>query len=281
MIAPMFQPPALSYRKIFFDCDSTLSALEGIDELARLKGQYDDIADLTRRAMDGEIRLEEVFAARLAVLRPTRADLRRIAQAYRETQTPDAKETVAALRAAGSDVYIVSGGLLPAVQEFARSLGLPGRNVHAVPVEFDQLAGRWWRYELDRYGGNPDERYLGLPPTPLIETQGKRQIIAELSQGDRRTMLVGDGITDCEARDAVKLFVGFGGVVARERVAAVAEIFIAVNTLAPLVPLALAAPESARLSGTPHEAVWRRGLDFIAQGAVRFQIKPDLREVNA
>src|SRR5512137_330586 len=97
----MFQPPAASFRLIFFDCDSTLTAIEGIDELARLKGQYDHIADLTRRAMDGEIKLEEVFAARLDLLRPTRADLHHIAEAYRETLVPDAKETIDALRFAG------------------------------------------------------------------------------------------------------------------------------------------------------------------------------------
>jgi phosphoserine phosphatase len=73
----MFRPPAASFRVISFDCDSALTTIEGIDELARLKGQYDHIADLTRRAMDGEIKLEEVFAARLDRLRPTRADLRR------------------------------------------------------------------------------------------------------------------------------------------------------------------------------------------------------------
>src|SRR5512139_4296797 len=102
----MFQPPAASFRLLFFECDSTLTTIEGIDELARLKGQYEHIAELTRRAMDGEIKLEEVFAARLDRLRPTRADLRRVAQAYRENTVPEARETIAALRACGCEVYI-------------------------------------------------------------------------------------------------------------------------------------------------------------------------------
>jgi phosphoserine phosphatase len=267
----MFRPPAASFRLIFFDCDSTLTAIEGIDELARLKGQYDHIADLTRRAMDGEIDLEEVFAARLDRLRPTRADLRRVAQAYREAAVPEAKETIAALRAGGCEVYIVSGGLLPAVQEFARSLGLPGRYVRAVPIQFDQLSGQWWRYELDRYGGNPDERYLGLPPTPLIETQGKRRIIAELSGAENRTMLIGDGVTDLEARDAVKLFVGFGGVVQRERVAAEADVYILADSLAPVVPLALSPADAGQLRDSDHAAVLRRGLQLIEQQQVHFK----------
>lgn len=266
----MFRAPAASFRLIFFDCDSTLTTIEGIDELARLKGQYDHIADLTRRAMDGEIKLEEVFAARLDLLRPTRADLRCIAQAYRETVVPDAKEAIAALRFAGCEVYVVSGGLLPAVQEFARSLGLPGRCVRAVPLQFDQLSGQWWRYERDRYGGNPDERYLGLPPTPLIETQGKRQIIAELSGAEKRTMLIGDGITDLEARDAVKLFVGFGGAVTRERVAAEAAVFIAADSLAPSVPLALSPKDAEKLRNSDHATVLHRGLQLIEQEQVYF-----------
>jgi phosphoserine phosphatase len=269
----MFQPPAASFRLIFFDCDSTLTTIEGIDELARLKGQVDHIADLTRRAMEGEIKLEDVFAARLDLLRPTRADLRRIAQAYRETIVPDARETIAALRFAGCDVYIVSGGLLPAVQEFARALGLPGRNVRAVPIQFDQLSGQWWRYDLDRYGGNPDERYLGLPPTPLIETQGKRQIIAELSGAEKRTMLIGDGVTDLEARDAVKLFVGFGGAVQRVRVAAEAAVYISADSLAPIVPLALSRHDAEKVRQSDHAPVLERGLVLIEQGQVRFHDK--------
>jgi len=168
-------------------------------------------------------------------------------------------------------VYIVSGGLLPAVQEFARALGLPKQNVRAVPVEFDQLSGKWWRYDLDRYGGNPDERYLAFAPTPLTETQGKRAVIADLSAGEKRTMLVGDGITDLEARDVVKLFIGFGGVVRRERVAAEADVFIEAPSLASVVPLALSSEQAERLKGTEHAAVLKRGPEDIEQGRVRFR----------
>jgi phosphoserine phosphatase len=265
--------PQLPSRLIFFDCDSTLTSIEGIDELARLTGQFDHIADLTRRAMDGEINLEDVFAARLDLLRPTRADLRHIAQAYRETIVPDAKETIAALRFAGCQVYIVSGGLLPAVQDFARSIGLPRSNVRAVPIEFDQLAGQWWRYHRHQYGGNPDERYVAFAATPLTETQGKRHIIAELSGAEKRTMLVGDGITDLEARDAVKVFVGFGGVVSRDRVAAEADVFITARGLASIVPLALSNEQQEKLKGTEHAAVLLRGLDDVEQGLIKFNDK--------
>jgi phosphoserine phosphatase len=266
-----FRHPIKTFCVVCFDCDSTLVTIEGIDELARLKGQFDHIADLTRQAMDGELKLEDVFAERLRLLQPTRADLHQIAQAYRDHIVPDAKPVIAALRAAGCRVHIVSGGLLLAVQEFARTLGLPSQNVHAVPVVFDQLAGQWWRYDKYRYGGNPDERYLAFASTPLIETKGKRTVITKISGNERATMLIGDGVTDLEARDAVQLFVGFGGVIRRTRVAAEANVYIEAHRLSAVVPLALSAADARKLSGTEHESVLQRGLEDIEQGLVNLR----------
>ena len=45
--------------EIFFDCDSTLSSIEGIDELARLRGVEERIVTLTNAAMDGKNSDEE------------------------------------------------------------------------------------------------------------------------------------------------------------------------------------------------------------------------------
>jgi phosphoserine phosphatase len=266
-----FQYPPKTFRVVYFDCDSTLVSIEGIDELARLKGQFDHIADLTRRAMDGELKLEDVFAERLRLLQPTRADLHQIARAYLDHMVPDAQPVIAALRAAGCRVHIVSGGLLLAVQEFARALGLSSQHIHAVPVLFDQLAGEWWRYERHRYGGNPDERYLAFAPSPLIETNGKRTIISKISGDERATMLVGDGDTDLKARDAVKLFVGFGGVIRRAHIAAAADTYIEAHRLSAVVPLALSTADMRKLIGTEHENVLQRGLEDIQQGRVSFR----------
>ena len=47
-------------KLIFFDCDSTLSAIEGIDELARLRGPdcFARIEQMTRDAMDGKLPID-------------------------------------------------------------------------------------------------------------------------------------------------------------------------------------------------------------------------------
>jgi hypothetical protein len=41
------------YDKVVFDCDSTLTKIEGIDELAKLKGKYKAVKTLTNKAMCG------------------------------------------------------------------------------------------------------------------------------------------------------------------------------------------------------------------------------------
>jgi hypothetical protein len=56
---------------IAFDCDSTLSGIEGIDEMARLRGAacFAEIDAMTRDAMEGRISLDSIFARRLDIVR--------------------------------------------------------------------------------------------------------------------------------------------------------------------------------------------------------------------
>ena len=270
-----------SFQHVIFDCDSTLTTIEGIDELARIKGQFEYISELTRKAMDGEIELEAVYNDRLAKLQPTRADLRLIARAYCENTVPNAREVIDALKVAGCKVSIISGGLLQSVLKFGRWLGISADNIRAVPIKFDQLSGEWWRFEKNQFGENPEEHFLDIAPTPLIETEGKRAVINELAGDETRTMLIGDGITDLETRQTVKLFVGFGGVVRRERVAAEADVFIQSPGLEAIVPLALSESRAKRLQGTKHEKVFQEGIEAIKQGLVQFNNQTLKQQVNA
>jgi phosphoserine phosphatase len=260
----------LGFQRVVFDCDSTLSAVEGIDELATLKGQTEHIAGLTRRAMDGELALEEVYAERLDLLRPTRAELVQVGRIYRRRLVPQAAEVVAALQTAGVEVFIVSGGLKAAVLDLAAFLKIPARNVFAVEVELDQFQGKWWDYFRHRYSGNPDERYLAFAPTPLAESDGKIKVVRELSD-NKRVLMVGDGSTDLATRSTATLFAGFGGVARRAAVVEGAEVFIEGPGLEAIVPLALSRSKGQKLHGTPFEPVLRAGCAAIADGRVLFK----------
>ncbi len=253
---------------VIFDCDSTLSTIEGIDELARMTGQEYDVARLTKRAMEGDVPLESVYGHRLVTVNPTQEQVQKIAQAYRETVIPDAGEVIAALQAMGSEVFIVSGGLFEPVRDFGVWLGVPRENIFAVNMEYDQLAGKWWRYWDQPGGQNPRANYLAIESNPLTGTLGKNQIISRIrATHPGRVLMIGDGLSDLEVSEDVDLFVGFGGAIYRERIAAESPIYIHKPTLAPILPLAL-----GQLGNTPRFAnLWADGLQRVYTDEVTFQ----------
>ena len=82
---------------VCFDCDSTLSTLEGIDELAARLNLESKIAPLTAAAMDGRIAIEAVYARRMALIKPDRESLMWLGQRYIATLVPGAHEAFAIL----------------------------------------------------------------------------------------------------------------------------------------------------------------------------------------
>ena len=105
---------ATAFSAVVFDCDSTLVSVEGVDLLAGEERAR--IEALTASAMRGEVPLEEVYGLRLEMLRPSRARVEDVARAYVEALVEDAVDVARALAEEGIQVWILSGGLLPAVQ---------------------------------------------------------------------------------------------------------------------------------------------------------------------
>src|SRR5690625_5243589 len=108
-------------KLILFDCDSTLSRIEGVDEMARLRGDkvFREIEEMTRLAMDGEIPLDEIFGRRLELIRPTFQETEAIGRRYVETVEPNAKKVISELKNAGWEVMILSGGYRQAIRPLA------------------------------------------------------------------------------------------------------------------------------------------------------------------
>jgi len=202
------RPPKL----LFIDCDSTLSAIEGIDELARLRGAacFAQIEAMTHAAMEGQIPIGEVFGRRLELIRPTREECARVGQLYIAHIEPGARETLAAARAAGWTPCILSAGFRESIAPLAAHLGVDW--VEAVGLHFD-AAGNYAGYERDY---------------PTTRNGGKPEVIAaaKARHAPARTVMVGDGISDLETQPLVDLLVGYGGVVTRPRVQAEARAFI-------------------------------------------------------
>lgn len=231
------------FRTVLFDCDSTLTSVEGIDRLGEGRPE---LAALTAAAMSGRARLEDVYRARLEIVKPGREAVARLAAEYLENVVADARAVIGALSRAGVGVHVVSGGVLSAVGYFAGSLGLAPDSVHAVDVRFDD-----------------EGAYAGFDEaSPLTRSGGKEALIRELSPRlARPTLLVGDGVTDLEAASAVDLFVAYAGVVDRPAVSDGARVVIRSPSLAPVLPLAL--PEESDVTEADR-ALYRKGVALMS-----------------
>ena len=247
------------YDLVFFDCDSTLSAIEGIDELARSKGKAERVGLLTNKAMDGELDLADVYGKRLKAIKPTRAQLKAVEERYWETVVEDALEVIAALHFLDKQVFIISGGLIDAVMGFGRRLGVDPERIRAVELEYNELSGRWWQYHDP--GAQQAMTYLDYSSGPLTVSHGKSRIIRELaSELPGRRMMIGDGASDLATQDAVDLFVGYGGVVARDALLDESQIFIHTESLSPVLPLAAGGIGWQEIRDTRHEGAFRKGV---------------------
>ncbi len=226
------RPAPPPYGTLVFDCDSTLSTIEGVEHLPRAREET--VHDLTERAMNGELPLEAIYAARLELIRPTRDEVSAVGRRYVETLVPGTPELFAALRFLEKRLCIVSGGLLPAVLTLGRELGLSPADVQAVDIFHDERGA-----------------YTGFDEaSPLARAGGKRQVLSALSQGPNArppVALVGDGATDLEAAPVCARFVAFGGVARRAAVFAGADVTCDVLHMAALLPLLVSHEEFARL----------------------------------
>jgi phosphoserine phosphatase len=199
-------------KLVCFDCDSTLSGVEGIDELARVRGPdvLAQVQAMTADAMNGAIPVEAVFARRLEIIRPRAQDAAAVGRRYVETAEPAARAALAALRARQWTPVIVSGGFRTAIRPLAGLLGI--QRIEAVDLFFDG-----------------DGNYRGYDAAyPTTRSGGKVEVIRRLREElqPSRIVMVGDAVSDLEVAPVVDLFVGFGRYVARERVQREAGMFI-------------------------------------------------------
>lgn len=190
----------MSFDCICFDCDSTLSKIEGIDELAERVGLGAEMSKLTDAAMNGEVPLEAVYERRLSLIRPDRNSIDWLADLYIEQIVDGVKDVFETLTEQSKELHIISGGIRQAILPLAGYLGLPETQVHAVDIYF-----------------NEDGSYLGYDQdSPLARSGGKAEICRRLLKAQGSLVMIGDGKTDMEAKQAGAVVIGFGGVVDRQ-----------------------------------------------------------------
>ncbi|MHB8950563.1 MAG: phosphoserine phosphatase SerB [Rhodoferax sp.] len=186
------------YKLIAFDMDSTLINIECVDEIADAVGRKQEVAAITEAAMQGSISdYKESLRQRVALLQGvTQAQMNQIYQ-ERMQFNPGAFELVAACRAAGLKVLLVSGGFTHFSDRVAHRLGIDYARANVLEIENGVLTGRM----VDQPWGDicdGDEKR-----TMLLET------CALLGIEPKQSIAVGDGANDLPMMREAGLSVAF------------------------------------------------------------------------
>ena len=173
--------PAAGRRKrlLVADLESTIIENEMLEELADFLGMRAHVAEITRRAMNGEIDFVAALNERVALLKGLPTSVLDEAAA-RIRLMPGAPALLATLRRNGVYTALVSGGFTVFAEPVAARLG------------FDRVIAN--RLEID--GGT----LAGTLALPIVGAATKREALvslaAELGIGLEETMAVGDGAND-------------------------------------------------------------------------------------
>ena len=179
-------------RLVVLDVDSTLIQDEVIELLAARTGNIDAVAEITERAMRGEIDFAGSLTERVALLRGAPESV--IDEARAQVRlTPGARTLCRTLMRLGHEVALVSGGFAEVVEPLAEQLGV--RHVRANRLEVH------------------DGRLTGRVAGPIVDRAGKadalRGFAAELGIPLERTVAIGDGANDLDMMSAAGLGVAF------------------------------------------------------------------------
>jgi phosphoserine phosphatase len=186
--------PAAGRRKrlLVADLESTIIENEMLEELAEFIGRRARIAEITRRAMNGEIDFAGALNERVALLRGLPATVLDEA-AGRIRPMPGAAALIATLRRAGVKTALVSGGFTVFAERVAAGLG------------FDRVVAN----RLDIAGGT----LAGTVTPPVVGAAAKRETLialaAEFGLRLDETLAAGDGANDLPMLQAAGLGIAF------------------------------------------------------------------------
>ncbi|RNF34750.1 phosphoserine phosphatase SerB [Paracoccus methylarcula] len=138
----VIQPRSGRRKKILLaDMDSTMIEQECIDELADMAGVGARVAEITSRAMNGELNFHEALVERVGLLAGLRETVIGEVLKTRITLAPGGRELVATMRANGAYTALVSGGFTAFTREVAQWLGFDEHRANTLLAEDGVLTG--------------------------------------------------------------------------------------------------------------------------------------------
>ncbi len=166
-------------RLVVMDMDSTLIQIEVVDELARIAGVGEQVAQITERAMNGELDFQQALRERVRLLEGLSADA--LDQVYRNIPfTPGAKTLVRILKRLGYKTAVISGGFKFFTDRLKEELGLDYAFANELEIRDGIVTGEVFGTIVD-----------GARKAELLEEIAHREEIA-LDQ----VIAIGDGAND-------------------------------------------------------------------------------------
>lgn len=189
-------------RLVCFDCDSTLITGEVIEMLAAHAGREAEVAEVTERAMRGELDFEQSLRERVAALAGLDASvIESVAESIE--LTPGARTTIRTLNSMGYRTAVVSGGFIQVLEGLAAELDLDYVRANTLEIEGGKLTGR----------------VVG----EVVDRQAKARLLSDFAADSglkmSQTVAVGDGANDIDMLGVAGLGIAFNAKPALREVA--------------------------------------------------------------
>lgn len=174
---PSYTVPATML--VVLDCDSTLIQEEVIELIAEAAGTRAQVAEVTERAMRGEIDFAASLIERVATLSGVETSV--FTDVIKAVNfTPGARELVAHVQERGGVVGVVSGGFHEVLDSLAEDIGLDEWRANRLETDKQQLTGR--------------------TSGPIVDGDAKAQLLTQWAEKHgvplERTVAIGDGAND-------------------------------------------------------------------------------------
>ncbi|MEY2743791.1 MAG: phosphoserine phosphatase [Actinomycetota bacterium] len=206
-----------SKRIVMLDMDSTLIEQEVINLLGQSAGQSNEIAQITEKAMAGDLDFKSALIKRVALLKGLdQESLHRVRDQI--TLTKGAKKLIEELHHQGHKVGVVSGGFIEVIEPILKSLKIDFYRANRLNIEKGLLTG-----DIDG---------------PIIDSHAKRIALEDFATQEgislEQTVAIGDGANDLEMIKAAGLGIAFN---AKPKVAAAADTTISNQDLSTVLLL--------------------------------------------
>ncbi|MEM9468562.1 MAG: phosphoserine phosphatase SerB [Pseudomonadota bacterium] len=179
-------------KLLLADMDSTIVTTETLDELADFVGLKDKVADITTRAMRGELDYQESLRERVHLLKDLPAD--KMQETLEQTElTAGAKTLVQTMRGNGGAAILVSSGFTFFTEAIADQCGFAGHHGNILGIQDGKLDGSVVEPILDK-------------DSKLAYLEGYKD---RLSLNYENIVAIGDGSNDLPMLSAAGLGIGF------------------------------------------------------------------------